>query len=157
VIKWIVNTYRKSEAAVVVQNLLEEQGKNGMAAGIRNYNPAEIANALVESVFRARMDYFNGHYGYRPHKIVFAAAALAHGISNAKSSPPPLGPLYSQLLFSLTAILSHLERDGQLYRFNSIDATLIKFAVGILEDASNAASSSPLGKQLAEAGLMGLG
>lgn len=52
----IKNTYQKSIAAVVVQNLLEHQAK----AGIFDGDPASVANKLVAEVWDHKPDIFNG-------------------------------------------------------------------------------------------------
>jgi len=152
---WFVNTVKKSQAAVVVQSLLEDQQRRGFASGIAEYDPAGLANVFVGAVFNARTDYFNGHYGYRPHKIVFAAAALAGGLRTVKDAPTEqMKVLYTPVLMALGEVLGHLEASGHLYRFNKIDETLIAYAVGTLDDISNEAAQSPLGNQLQSAGLI---
>ena len=72
----IKSTYKKSEAAVVVQNLLEHQAK----AGLFNLDPASIATKLVAAAWKQKPDVFDGLFGQRPHKITVAAFAFANGM-----------------------------------------------------------------------------
>lgn len=69
----IKNTFKQSEAAVVVQSLLEHQASLGLYDG----DPVRHATQIIDSVWRAKPDILNGNFGHRPHKISFAAFALA--------------------------------------------------------------------------------
>jgi len=72
----IKDTYKKSEAAVVVQNLLEIQVK----AGYVSLHPANFATLLVDYVWSESPAIFGGKFGQRPFKISVSAAAFSHGI-----------------------------------------------------------------------------
>ena len=129
----IKSTYKKSEAAVVVQNLLEIQAQ----VGLLELDPAKLANQLVGSVWDAKPDIYDGRFGQRPHKISVAASALARG---ALESTP--SSYRDALVISLGNILSELEVNGGFYPLNSMDHTLIELAVKVLEDLSNEPSVS---------------
>jgi len=116
----IKSTYKKSEAAVVVQNLLEHQAK----AGLFELEPASLANKLVATVWDQKPDVFDGKFGQRPHKITVAASALANGI-HLFGDDDPNG--YA-LILSLGNILSELEVNGRLYPLNSLDLKLLEDA-----------------------------
>lgn len=70
----IKNTYKKSEAAVVVQNLLEMQVKAGMV----DLDPASTATKLIDAVWTDSPHMFDGRFGQRPHKISAASVPRRH-------------------------------------------------------------------------------
>lgn len=72
----IKDTYKKSEAAVVVQNLLEMQQKSGLF----DSDPASSATSLVDAVWTKNPHIFDGRFGQRPHKISLAASAFSNAI-----------------------------------------------------------------------------
>lgn len=122
------STYKKSEAAVVVQNLLEHQGKVGMFTG----DPGKTATAMVASVWRAKPAVFDGSFGQRPHKLSVAAAALANAITAlTQDSPHRAG-----IGIALGNLLSHLEVNGSLYPFNGIDQKLVETSLAVFLELS---------------------
>lgn len=125
----IKNPYKKSEAAVVVQNLLEAQAR----AENFDLDPASYANQLVAAIWDQKPDVFDGKFGQRPHKLTVAAAALAHGIQQLDSSDDN----WPSLVLSLGNLLSELEVNGQLYPLNSLDHCLLRVAVSAFENAAN--------------------
>jgi len=132
----IKSRYKKSEAAVVVQNLLEHQA----GAGLLTLDPAKLANKLVAIVWDAKPDIFNGKFGQRPHKIAVAASALANGIYLFEED----NPNRNALVFSLSNILKDLETNGGLYPFNSLDQQLIKAAMSVIAEIGKEFSDAPL-------------
>ena len=130
----IKSTYKKSEAAVVVQNLLEHQAK----VGFLDLDPAKLANKLVEVVWDSKPDVFDGKFGQRPHKITVAASALANGIELFED-----GDLNRDaLVLSLGNILSELETNGRLYPFNSLDHQLLDASISIFAEIAKESSKS---------------
>lgn len=117
------DTYRKSEAAVVVQNLLAIQAK----AGLLEVDPAKLANLLVATVWDAKPDVFSGKFDQRPYKITVAASALAYALVEREEHDPIRGAL----LISLGNILSELEVNGRLYPLTSLDHQLLEGAASI--------------------------
>ena len=116
----IKDTYRKSEAAVVVQNLLMIQFNAMIFIG----DPAKEANRLVGAVWNFKPDVFSGSFGQRPHKITIAACALAFGIPNYNL----VDINRNALLISLGNVLAEIEVNGRLYGLNTIDFKLIEDA-----------------------------
>lgn len=134
----VKDTYCKSEAAVVVQNLLTMQ----FDARIFNGDPAKEANKLVGNVWDFKPDVFSGGFGKRPHKITIAACALAFGIPKYKSTDTNR----SALLISLGNVLSEIEKNGRLYGLNPIDMTLIEDAFVVFKAEMNNAQEAMGGK-----------
>ena len=138
----IKSILKKSESAVVVQNLLEIQAK----AGFFDLDPAKVSNKLIETVWDGRPDIFDGKFGQRPHKITVAATALANGIELFED-----GDLNrNALVLSLCNILSEIEVNGRLYPFNSLDNQLLEESMSIFADISKILSESPLADQINE-------
>jgi hypothetical protein len=125
----IKSTYKKSEAAVVVQNLLEHQAKNGFF----DLDPASLANKLIATVWDQKPDVFDGKLGQRPHKITVAVSALANRICQFDKSD------FNRhaLVFSLGNIFSELEVNGRLYPLNSLDHQLFEAAASIFSDIAS--------------------
>lgn len=150
----IKNTYKKSEAAVVVQKLLEQVISQFPHMNWRTGEPAaEVANVYVGALFTARPDMVNGHYGVRPHKVTFAAASIACGLVMTQNSEQ-LAKFQQATYAALCIILGHTQSAGSLYKFNSVDSSLLEYASAVLGDFSEQASSTPLAGQLAGIGLM---
>ncbi len=125
----IKNTYKKSEAAVVVQCLLEHQ----VHTGLFNFDAAKLATKLVGLVWDYKPDVFNGNFGQRPHKITVAAFALGNGIELFDESDINR----NALILSLGNILSEIETNGGLYPLNSLDHELLAVSVSVFVKISN--------------------
>lgn len=113
----IKNTFKKSEAAVVIQNLLEIQQK----AGIFREDPAKIATYLVGNVWDQKPDIFEGKFGHRPHKLAVAAAALGNGFFVLADNRS----MRSACFIALAEILKAVGTNGSLFQFNNVDHVLL--------------------------------
>lgn len=136
-------TYRKSEAAVIVQNLLDDQTTN---TGLFDLDPAKIANKLVDIIWDAKPDVFDGKIGRHPHKITVAAIALANGIKLFKDEDLNK----TALVLSLGNILSEIETNGSRYPLKGIDHQLLEISLSIYTKFSQKLSESPLSKEIDE-------
>lgn len=116
----IKNNWKKSEAAVIVQNLLEHQAR----MGIFDADPAKVANVLVEACWTHNPEMFDGRFGQRPHKLSIAAYTLA---SYARGLPEGHVHL-SPIALSLGMILREVEKHGVLYPFSALDQKIIGVA-----------------------------
>ena len=125
----IKDTYKKSEAAVVVQNLLEIQVK----IGCFSHDPAVFANTLIQSVWDEKPDIFSGKFGQRPHKLAVAAIALSRALSTARQDDPHR----MALLASLGKVLSESHKNAGFYPFNNIDLTLLEAAGEVFIEKGN--------------------
>jgi len=130
----ITNTFKKSKAAVVVQNLLEHQAE----AGNLEADPAKLANGLVTLVWDQKSDLLGGKFGQRPHKISIAAAALANGIEQIG----PTSPIRNALIISVGNLLSEIETNGAFYPLNGIDQALIESASSVFLQATDMSEPS---------------
>jgi hypothetical protein len=132
----IKSTYKKSEAAVAVQILLEHQAE----ASTFSLNPASLANKLVAAVWDQKPDIYDGRFGQRPHKLSVAATALMNGIDQFRGDDPNR----QALILAITNLITEIEMNYGLYPFNSLDHVLLKSvrsALLNLMDISTAASA----------------
>lgn len=130
------NTLKKSEAAVIVQNLLQIQ----VNAGLLDRDPAKLATTLVETAWTSKPDIFNGSFGQRPFKLSVAAMSLGMGIKDFANDEDTR----NALILSLGNIFSELEVNGRLYPLNGIDEELLNASMIIFKDATEEMLSSPL-------------
>lgn len=138
----IKNTYKKSEAAVVVQNLLAMQVRAGMV----DLDPASTATGLVEAVWTESPHMFDGRFGQRPHKISVAAASLAKALDRMSEHDPTT----VAFALSLGNIINEVSVNGNLYPFNSIDMQLMGAATSVYGAVSERMMGSPLGQEIEE-------
>lgn len=117
----VTTRYRMSQAAVVIQKLLELQARQGFLEG----NPASLANELVHKVWTHRPDVFDGTYGHRPHKLASAALALANGLVVHRDNYF----LKNSLLISLAEILKEVDINRRAYVFSSLDTQLLEVSL----------------------------
>lgn len=122
------SVWKKSEAAVVVQNLLE----HSVRALALDVDPKTTATLLVSGVWASSPDVFDGKFGQRPHKISVAASALATGISFFKEKDDR-HHLHACTI-ALGNLLSEVEANGSFYPLASVDWTLLNRAGEILVD-----------------------
>jgi hypothetical protein len=118
----IKDTMRKSEAAVIAQNLLEIQANRGIFFG----NAAALANEMIGKAWDEKPHFFNGSKTDRPHKLTVAAISLAHFCKNN-----PDDPSQEAVLTSLGMALDEASRNGKKYGFRQIDVQLLNGAAAI--------------------------
>lgn len=125
----IKNNWKKSEAAVFIQNLFEGLQQQGMFPG----NPAAIANKIIDKAFEGRPEIFDGSRGVRPHKVAYAAAAL--GMVGAEADRG--GQLIVPVMMALGIILRDVEANYLAYSFSPLDKNLIETSRSIFERISS--------------------
>ncbi|MCE7031725.1 hypothetical protein LY625_03680 [Lysobacter sp. GX 14042] len=118
----IKSTFKKSEAAVVIQNLLEHHARIGLLPVPAD--PAKTANALVQAAWDDMPDVFSGKFGQRPHKLAVAATALGLCVMGI----PATHPHRPTLVLCLGTVLSEVQKNGRLYPLNGIDDQLLEAA-----------------------------
>lgn len=118
--KAVKDNFKKSQAAVVVQNLLEIQKKSILF----DDDPAKTANKLIGTAWDEYPYYFDGRFGQRPHKVSVAAFAFSNEISKLGF----MAHNKSTYVICLGNILSEIEVNGRLYPFNSLDQELFEEA-----------------------------
>lgn len=124
----VKSTWRKSEAAVVIQNLLEHQHKVGMF----DPDPGRTANALIQAIWDSSPETFDGRRGVRPHKATIAAAALLVPI-RAAVEEDAVNPNVLVMAVCLAQILTEIEQKGHLYDLNNLDDFILSSVMGEFE------------------------
>jgi hypothetical protein len=118
---FVKDTFKKSEAAAVVQSLLETQQRTGYFFG----EPSNTARKLVAKVWDFKPDVFNGTRAGRPHKLSVAAFALATGVTDNEDDRRAQLPC----LTALGQILINLNLGNSPYSLNGIDYQLIQLSI----------------------------
>lgn len=136
----IKDTFKKSEAAVIVQNLLEMQQKNGFF----DTDPASSATHLIDAVWAKKPHLFDGRFGQRPHKISLAAAAFSNALDILEVGQPNS----NCFAMCLGNILNEISVNGKLYPLNSLDIDLLDGAAKTLSRVSEEIAASPLGQEI---------
>lgn len=116
---------RKSEAAVVVQKLLERQVTLGFLGA--DPAPSVLANKLVEVLWDRNPKIFDS--GALPHKLSVAAAALSSGV-NAMARAGDRETMLV-LLTSLGTVLMELIATGDRLGLHATDLYLIDQAEAV--------------------------
>lgn len=136
----IKDTFKKSEAAVIVQNLLEMQQKSGLF----DNDPASSATSLVDAVWTKNPHLFDGRFGQRPHKISLAASAFSNAIDVLKVG----NPNSNCFAMCLGNILNEVSVNGKLYPLNNLDMDLLDTAAKTFTRISEEFAASPLGQEI---------
>lgn len=136
----IKDTFKKSEAAVIVQNLLEMQQKSGLF----DNDPASSATSLVDAVWTKNPHLFDGRFGQRPHKISLAASAFSNAIDVLEVG----NPNSNCFAMCLGNILNEVSVNGKLYPLNNLDMDLLDTAAKTFTRISEEFAASPLGQEI---------
>lgn len=136
----IKDTFRKSEAAVIVQNLLEMQQRSGLF----DHDPASSATRIVDAVWKKSPHLFDGRFGQRPHKISIAASALSNAVDVLEVG----NPKSNCFAMCLGNILNEVSVNGKLYPFSNLDMELLDTAARSFERFAEEFAASPLGQEI---------
>ena len=117
----IKNNWKKAEAAVIVQNLLELFASSVSTSR----DPMMHANEIVEDCWNKYSDAFSGKFGQRPHKLTVAFTSVMLRLSNIEE-----GSQESELLKKAAKEMrNEVLRNGSLYKMNSLDQKFLQVAV----------------------------
>lgn len=148
----MVSTFKKSEAAVVLQKLLEIQAD----AGLFDKDCAAYAQVLVDAVWSEKPAVFDGEFGQRPFKLTVAAVALANSISRLRGNTSQIrsdNSTRDALVLSLGNIFLEVETNGNLYPLNSLDHHLLEDAktvyIEVSEEMTNSSDASDITEAVA--------
>ena len=138
--KGIKSTYKKSEAAVIIQNLMDIQ----IAAGLCELDPAKTSNRLVAEVWDGSPHFFDGRFGQRPHKLSVVAAALANAIEELGFENRHT----NTFAICLGQVLNEATTKASLYPFNKLDDDLLTTSANTYLAYSKALEDSSLGRYI---------
>lgn len=140
--KGVKDTYKKSEAAVVVQNLLTEAASMGMF----DKDPAKVANALVGEIWEMMPEVLRGDLGVRPHKITLAAMAFGGALKMDEATDVVSDS--HVFAFCLSRVLAEAQQRAAFYQLNFLDQKLLKSALEVFQDFASASESSPIAQEI---------
>lgn len=125
----IADNFKKSEAAVVVQNLLEHlQKTNVLDAFVPPVTTANVATFIIESAWDVQANLFSGKLGHRPNKLAIAAYALAQAVERTEESRGSLRPA---LTIALGLALREAKANEVVYFEKSVDRLLFERATDV--------------------------
>lgn len=133
--------FRKSQAAVVIENILSDV----VEIPLEQITFSAMANNLIRRVWESNPDLFDGKLGQRPHKLTVAACAMASGLECFERNSTN----YRVLLLSLGVAINEIRANGQSYKFSPTDTVLLNFSYSIFDRETEKAAESPLGRSLA--------
>ena len=133
-LSFIVNTVKKSQAAIIVQNLLTEIHASGHYAGI----PARDATLLVYEAWHTSPEIFDGRSRPRPSKFSIALAAIAQKARLSDSTDPNL----LGYLICMGKVLEASTRPIKPFPVNKTDAAIVMLAATAYPDMMNARRSA---------------
>lgn len=136
----IISFFKKSDAAIVVQNLLVIEAKQGNFQG----DPALTAHILVDKVWKEYLPLFDGRYGQRPHKISVAAIAFSFAMRPLTMGQPHFYPY----LNCLGKILMEYEKLVIQNQLNEMDDENFEVAIHGYNSAAQTVVESPLSQEL---------
>jgi len=122
----IKNTYKKSEAATVLQNILEMQASNGNF----QQDPAKAATVAIDLAWNQCPHIFEGKLGVRPHKLTLAIAGAASVLEKIEVGSTGSSGFYA----SLAVMLGETGKRGHIYPFTATDWSIIEAATNIGEN-----------------------
>lgn len=144
IFKSIKDNYKKSEAAILVQNLLEEASRAFMFQG----DAATVANMVVGQAWEEFASLLDGRNGFRPHKLSVAAISLARAI-DLDDADQMLSQSHT-FAFCLGKIIGEVEQNGGRYPLTALDMALLEKASTRFGEFAEATIKSDVGVEVAE-------
>jgi hypothetical protein len=136
----VTSFYKKTNATIVVQNLLTIQVENGQF----DADPALSARILVDQVWNKSPHLFDGRFGQRPHKISIAAAAFSNAIQDQE-----VGKLdRNSFAICLGKVLDNVAANGKLYPLNNLDMEHLDSASRVYATVTEEILASPLAQEI---------
>jgi hypothetical protein len=122
----IKNNLRKSESAVIIQKLLEQQADLDLFPKA-DPTPAEMANKLIQIVWDNNSGISQSNP--LPHKMVLAAVGLSSGVLAMDKAGNR--EAFLAFKFCLGQILMELNASGHRMQLNAIDIHMIEKVQGV--------------------------
>ena len=129
--KSIKRKWRYAEAATVLQNVAEEMSKQGIFDG----NAGMFGRTMIKGATNAHPEVFDARNGHLPHKVPFAATALAMAIQRA----PIDGQVFPRAMIALGMILRGAQENMNAFAFSPQDITMLDTAMTIFMSLDEAA------------------
>ncbi|MEH0739956.1 hypothetical protein H4F05_00420 [Vibrio cholerae] len=139
--KAIKDNYKKAQAAVVVENLLQMQIDSGMFE--TSLPIKDLANKMVQQAWDVKADLLGGRFGTRPHKLSVAAFTVAIAIvSSGNASSERSFEFQDVCLMMFGNIMNEIEANGRLYNLTETDNVVIELAMNAVTPIMESVSSN---------------
>lgn len=126
--KSIKDSYKKAEAAVVIENLLQMQIDTGMFD--TSVSIKELANKMIQNAWDVKPELLGGRFGTRPHKLSVAAFTVSVAIVSSGNSNSDSASHFQDVCFMMFGnIMNEIEVNGRLYNFSETDSVVIELAM----------------------------
>ncbi|MDV5168828.1 hypothetical protein [Photobacterium rosenbergii] len=140
--KAIKDNFKKAEAAVIVENLLQTHVDTGVFQ--TSLSIKDIANKMVQQAWEVKPDLLGGRFGTRPHKLSIASFTVAVAIvSSGNSNSESSSDFQNVCLMMFGNIMDEIEVNGRLYNMSETDRVVIELAMNAVTPIMEAAHSSP--------------
>lgn len=142
--KGIKDNFKKAEAAVIIENLLQTQIDSGVFE--TRLTVKNIANKMIQQAWDVKPDLLGGRFGTRPHKLsiaLFAASVTVISTGNSKADSSSAFQEVCLIIFS--NLINELEVNGRLYKLSETDNVVIELAVETVTPIMNKINSSSQG------------
>jgi hypothetical protein len=140
VFKGIKNNWKKAEASVVIQNLLQDQADSGFF----DDDPASTANLIVSKAWDLVPQLFDGRFGQRPHKLSVAAVSLAMMVEKL----PDTSRYHAPLMVCLGTLLEGVAANEILLPLTPLDQRLLQKAGEVFSEKGEELGASLLGQEI---------
>lgn len=112
------NGFKKAEAAVVIQNVLDMQARQGI---FPVKDSSGLANRLIAQVWDENPGLYDGTRHPRPHKATRAAKALVEGLVRESNLR-----IKAALFSASSTVLGELAIYGERYNLDEIDGRILE-------------------------------
>lgn len=126
--KGIKDNFKKAEAAVVVENLLQFHINSGI---FKISMPAKaLANKMIQTAWDFKPDLLGGRFGVRPHKLSIAIFTFSIHVVIANESKSKLSNDFFYLcLMGFSKLIDEVSVNGRLYSLSETDDVIIEMAM----------------------------
>lgn len=124
----IKQKWRSAEAAALIESVLEEMASMGTFEG----NAQQTGYKIVKGASDFRPELFDGRNGHFPHRISYAAAALAMTAERA----PKDGQVFPVIMIALGMVLQAAGTGAATLPFSPQDLMLLETAAATFEQLS---------------------
>ncbi|MBW0159486.1 hypothetical protein [Sedimentimonas flavescens] len=128
-LRTLKHKWRSAEAAALIESIADSMAQDGVFAS----NAQQFGFKIVDGAFKARPELFDGRNGHMPHRVAYAATALALTAERA----PADGQLFSAVMIALGKILQAAHAMAVSLPLSPQDLMLMNAAGEVFERLAN--------------------
>ncbi|UYM16296.1 hypothetical protein [Endozoicomonas euniceicola] len=142
IFSFVKDNIKKSEAAVVIQNILEM----GLNMGLVTEDPAMKANQIISNAWDEKSHLLSGEYSKRPNKYSFAAFSLSLELDKTNVDDYE----FTGIQMALGQLINYIHNDKTSLSYSDIDIELMEKAINtfVAKAEEFESSNDPLLKEL---------